>query len=76
MRGGEFKDGEGIDPIVDGWGKEESFVVKVLLNFVEVVLRTGANCCGHIFLNFKRYVHNIDTFAKKFKKSTNFFSWQ
>jgi len=24
-------------------------------------------------LNFKRYVYNIGTFAKKFKKSTNFF---
>ena len=49
LRGWEVKDGEGIDPIVNGWGKEESFVVEVLLDFVEVVLGTGSNCCCHIF---------------------------
>ena len=38
LRGGEVKECEGIDPIVNGWGKEESFVVEVLLDFVEVVL--------------------------------------
>ena len=49
LKGGEFKDGEGIDLIVNRWGKEESFVVEVLLDFVEVVLGTGSNCCCHIF---------------------------
>ena len=48
LRGGEVKECEGIDPIVNGWGEEESFVIEVLLDFVEVVLRTGADCCGHI----------------------------
>ena len=45
----KIENGEGIDPIVDRWGKEESFVVKVLLDFVEVVLGTGANRCCHVF---------------------------
>ena len=49
LRGGEVKECEGIDPIVNGWGKEESFVVEVLLDFVEVVLGTGFDCCSHIF---------------------------
>ena len=44
---GEIEDGESVDPVVNGRGKEDSFVVEVLLDFVEVVLGTGANCCGH-----------------------------
>ena len=40
----------------------------LLKQFLELVLIVVVIC-----LNFKRYVHNIDTFAKKFKKSTNFF---
>ena len=49
MRGGEFKDGEGIDPIVDGWGEEESFVGEVLLDFGEQIFGCSSNCCCHIF---------------------------
>ena len=48
LGGWEVKNSEGIDPIVKWWGEEESFVFEVLLDFVEVVFGTGADCCGHI----------------------------
>ena len=34
---GEFEDGEGIDPVFDGWSEEDSFVGDVLLDLVEIV---------------------------------------
>ena len=34
---GEFEDGEGIDPVFDGRGEEDSFVGEVLVNLVEIV---------------------------------------
>ena len=49
LRGGEVKECEGIDPIVNGWGKEESFVVEVLLDFGEQIFGCSSNCCCHIF---------------------------
>ena len=33
----EIKDGEGIDPVFDGRGEEDSFVGDVLLDLVEIV---------------------------------------
>ena len=34
---GEFEDGKGIDPVFDGRGEEDSFVVEVLVDLVEIV---------------------------------------
>ena len=34
---GEVEDGEGIDPVFDGRGEEDSFVCDVLLDLVEIV---------------------------------------
>ena len=33
----EIEDGEGIDPVFDGRGEEDSFVCDVLLDLVEIV---------------------------------------
>ena len=41
----EFEEGEGIDLIVHGSDEVDSFVVKVLLDFVEVVLGSGSDSC-------------------------------
>ena len=46
---GKVENGEGIDSIVERSGKEDSFVVEVLLDFVEVLLGTGSDCCAHFF---------------------------
>jgi hypothetical protein len=51
----EFKDGEGVDFVVDRRGEEDSFVAEILLDSVEVVLGSGVNVGCHIFFNFKRF---------------------
>ena len=43
----EVEDSEGIDPVFDGGSEEDSFVFDVLLDLVEIVFWTGANCCCH-----------------------------
>ena len=47
FEGGQIEDGEFVSFVAEGRREEDSFVVKVLLDFVEVVLRTGANSCTH-----------------------------
>ena len=70
----EIKDGEGIDPVFDGRGEEDSFVCYVLLDLVEIVFLTGANCCCHNLEYFDVCIGNIVTSNKKFKLRANFLS--
>ena len=47
LEGGQIEDGEFVGFVTEGSREEDSFVVEVLLDSVEVVFRTGANSCTH-----------------------------
>ena len=55
---GEFEDSKGIDPVVEWWGEEDSFVGEILTNLWELVLWTCRNCCCHN-LEFLMFVSGI-----------------